>query len=167
LRGPCFFFFSPTPPTQTSLLSLRDALPISLANASRGKYARLSLPKRVDGRRLPKVTLVDLRRAAGGTLLSAARRRSTRVTLGSLDRKSTRLNSSHVANSYAVFCLKKKKVKPAPISLTGAPALPFRAGRLHPRVCLLRQSADCSACVGARLTRAFPVMRLLCPYSVC
>src|SRR5438874_7467570 len=25
------------------------------------------------------------------------------------DRKSTRLNSSHVENSYAVFCLKKKK----------------------------------------------------------
>src|SRR5207253_10051660 len=28
------------------------------------------------------------------------------------DRKSTRLNSSHVASSYAVFCLKKKKVEP-------------------------------------------------------
>src|SRR5690625_6763872 len=28
---------------------------------------------------------------------------------GEKDRKSTRLNSSHVANSYAVFCLKKKK----------------------------------------------------------
>src|SRR5690625_5338849 len=28
-----------------------------------------------------------------------------------LDRKSTRLNSSHVAISYAVFCLKKKKSK--------------------------------------------------------
>src|SRR5437870_10318519 len=28
---------------------------------------------------------------------------------GPLDRKSTRLNSSHVAISYAVFCLKKKK----------------------------------------------------------
>src|SRR5690625_6661901 len=27
----------------------------------------------------------------------------------SIDRKSTRLNSSHVAISYAVFCLKKKK----------------------------------------------------------
>src|SRR5699024_12537101 len=27
------------------------------------------------------------------------------------DRKSTRLNSSHVSNSYAVFCLKKKKTK--------------------------------------------------------
>src|SRR5439155_8806420 len=29
----------------------------------------------------------------------------------SLDRKSTRLNSSHVAISYAVFCLKKKKTQ--------------------------------------------------------
>src|SRR5437868_8231071 len=29
-----------------------------------------------------------------------------------LDRKSTRLNSSHVSISYAVFCLKKKKQKP-------------------------------------------------------
>src|SRR5439155_27272629 len=29
------------------------------------------------------------------------------------DRKSTRLNSSHVAISYAVFCLKKKKTKKA------------------------------------------------------
>src|SRR5690625_6800894 len=27
------------------------------------------------------------------------------------DRKSTRLNSSHVATSYAVFCLRKKKLK--------------------------------------------------------
>src|SRR5690625_7015502 len=34
------------------------------------------------------------------------------------DRKSTRLNSSHVATSYAVFCLKKKKVRrPVNISL--------------------------------------------------
>src|SRR5690625_5327210 len=31
--------------------------------------------------------------------------------LQNLDRKSTRLNSSHVAISYAVFCLKKKKKK--------------------------------------------------------
>src|SRR5690625_6657946 len=30
------------------------------------------------------------------------------------DRKSTRLNSSHVAISYAVFCLKKKKADPRP-----------------------------------------------------
>src|SRR5690625_6267287 len=31
------------------------------------------------------------------------------LSMGGLDRKSTRLNSSHVAISYAVFCLKKKK----------------------------------------------------------
>src|SRR5439155_15632967 len=33
-----------------------------------------------------------------------------RVKTAGLDRKSTRLNSSHVAISYAVFCLKKKKI---------------------------------------------------------
>src|SRR5690606_40703985 len=31
------------------------------------------------------------------------------LQVGNTDRKSTRLNSSHVKNSYAVFCLKKKK----------------------------------------------------------
>src|SRR5690554_4461235 len=34
-----------------------------------------------------------------------------------LDRKSTRLNSSHVRISYAVFCLKKKKKKKTSIKL--------------------------------------------------
>src|SRR6266540_5620075 len=29
---------------------------------------------------------------------------------GDRDRKSTRLNSSHITSSYAVFCLKKKKI---------------------------------------------------------
>src|SRR5207249_7117767 len=33
------------------------------------------------------------------------------LTYAGLDRKSTRLNSSHVSISYAVFCLKKKKKK--------------------------------------------------------
>src|SRR2546426_3650979 len=32
-----------------------------------------------------------------------------RVGVGDADRKSTRLNSSHLVISYAVFCLKKKK----------------------------------------------------------
>src|SRR5690625_5618855 len=37
---------------------------------------------------------------------------TTKLKAGLLrDRKSTRLNSSHVAISYAVFCLKKKKKK--------------------------------------------------------
>src|SRR5690625_6860760 len=34
-----------------------------------------------------------------------------KIHTGRPDRKSTRLNSSHVAISYAVFCLKKKKKK--------------------------------------------------------
>src|SRR5690349_23944112 len=36
--------------------------------------------------------------------------RGDRAHRGSPDRKSTRLNSSHVEISYAVFCLKKKKI---------------------------------------------------------
>src|SRR5690625_6223296 len=43
-----------------------------------------------------------------GTDLNAVRAQHERVP-GERDRKSTRLNSSHVAISYAVFCLKKKK----------------------------------------------------------
>src|SRR5690606_40393215 len=39
------------------------------------------------------------------------RRRPVHVALAGLDRKSTRLNSSHVKISYAVFCLKKKIFK--------------------------------------------------------
>src|SRR3989442_7215489 len=35
-----------------------------------------------------------------------------RIALAVIDRKSTRLNSSHVRISYAVFCLKKKKTQP-------------------------------------------------------
>src|ERR1039458_10628077 len=35
-----------------------------------------------------------------------------RDVVGSLDRKSTRLNSSHLGISYAVFCLNKKKCQP-------------------------------------------------------
>src|SRR3989442_419728 len=38
-----------------------------------------------------------------------SRNRKPSATLKKRDRKSTRLNSSHVRISYAVFCLKKKK----------------------------------------------------------
>src|SRR3989442_2369428 len=37
------------------------------------------------------------------------------IAIGPGDRKSTRLNSSHVRISYAVFCLKKKKNSTPPI----------------------------------------------------
>src|SRR5256886_5662099 len=54
-----------------------------------------------------------------------------------LDRKSTRLNSSHSQISYAVFCLKKKTILdhgdlPTPLTGNGR-ALPYRfAGAHHP-----------------------------------
>src|SRR5256885_6789421 len=40
------------------------------------------------------------------------------ATLVCIDRKSTRLNSSHLVISYAVFCLKKKKTTSIPDSQT-------------------------------------------------
>src|SRR5256885_4897032 len=50
--------------------------------------------------------------AAGGQGLSASGRPRHRRARGTRqDRKSTRLNSSHLVISYAVFCLKKKKTK--------------------------------------------------------
>src|SRR5690625_5772369 len=45
----------------------------------------------------------------GGTLTNFKTIRKRINRLKDIDRKSTRLNSSHVAISYAVFCLKKKK----------------------------------------------------------
>src|SRR5690625_6607520 len=47
---------------------------------------------------IERVLDIFIRVNSGGTVLSYSE-----------DRKSTRLNSSHVAISYAVFCLKKKK----------------------------------------------------------
>src|SRR5437868_8971237 len=49
--------------------------------------------------------------SAGGlyTYISRGLNPSAGFLGGWLDRKSTRLNSSHVSISYAVFCLKKKK----------------------------------------------------------
>src|SRR6266850_2936406 len=76
------FFFNDTATTEIYTLSLHDALPIS------GPSAMLSL-----------TTLI-------GTVRELTPGRKTRVPG---DRKSTRLNSSHLVISYAVFCLKKKK----------------------------------------------------------
>src|SRR5258708_11178881 len=63
------------------------------------------------------VGLVDV--AAGGQLRAAVEysdvvqaQKSALENIG-VDRKSTRLNSSHQIISYAVFCLKKKKKTPA------------------------------------------------------
>src|SRR5256885_12175375 len=41
------------------------------------------------------------------------------------DRKSTRLNSSHLVISYAVFCLKKKKYRNIPLSLSSRSSMSY------------------------------------------
>src|SRR5438477_12810075 len=74
-----FFFFNDTATTEIYTLSLHDALPICCYQGAAPRDRRGARP-----RALP------------------ARDRAR-------DRKSTRLNSSHMSISYAVFCLKKKK----------------------------------------------------------
>src|SRR2546430_11300003 len=70
----------------------------------------------VDGpaRRVPSRGRCQRRRSGPGRLGSAQQESETRrceqnQTASTVDRKSTRLNSSHSQISYAVFCLKKKK----------------------------------------------------------
>src|SRR5256885_3935815 len=76
-----FFFFNDTATTEIYTLSLHDALPI--LDTDRGADRAVGRAQRCDNRQ----------------------------GRGSPDRKSTRLNSSHLVISYAVFCLKKKKQK--------------------------------------------------------
>src|SRR5437867_10108545 len=54
-----------------------------------------------------------------------------------IDRKSTRLNSSHRTISYAVFCLKKKKKLKRPYS--------FSLSLQHPLACESSNSYPCNA----------------------
>src|SRR2546426_2647625 len=79
------FFFNDTATTEIYTLSLHDALPISLLLRLRGRAELIDEPFSNNG----------------VSPLKAGRR----------DRKSTRLNSSHLVISYAVFCLKKKKIR--------------------------------------------------------
>src|SRR5256885_14685728 len=87
-----FFFFNDTATTEIYTLSLHDALPIWWPD-------RVPLFGRRFEHRL--AGLADASGELGRAGLSLA------VEGG--DRKSTRLNSSHLVISYAVFCLKKKK----------------------------------------------------------
>src|SRR3712207_8422779 len=75
---------------------LMDAVPVTLGQEFAGYATQIALgAERVKGT-LPRVAQIPLGGTATGT---------------GLDRKSTRLNSSHANISYAVFCLKKKKKK--------------------------------------------------------
>src|SRR2546426_7913848 len=93
-RDLVFFFFNDTATTEIYTLSLHDALPIS-----RDQPARHRQHQR-DRERVLRVH----------DALLPGRAVATRAGTGVAgDRKSTRLNSSHLVISYAVFCFKKKK----------------------------------------------------------
>src|SRR2546427_8011130 len=98
-----FFFFNDTATTEIYTLSLHDALPI---------YRVPHHAHRVRVRDHHGAPQEARFLEPGGTGHFA------------VDRKSTRLNSSHSQISYAVFCLKKKKraeiVEPSGRSLSGA-----------------------------------------------
>src|SRR5436189_3382885 len=79
------FSFNTTATTEIYTLSLHDALPIYLTAPG---------------------MILHAEQQAGGPEESPAHLQIPAI----VDRKSTRLNSSHRCTSYAVFCLKKKKI---------------------------------------------------------
>src|SRR5207253_9424071 len=99
------FFFNTTATTRLFTLSLHDALPIF----------ELLIETIIIVAKLHQLLRGELEHIRN--ILGAARVINERgVPIDDdeivlvVDRKSTRLNSSHVAISYAVFCLKKKKL---------------------------------------------------------
>src|SRR5205814_9835593 len=82
-------------------LSLHDALPISSGTASVSMTSGMNCAG-VDCGWRPSITRPFHRTK------SVSAPASRRTTPAPTDRKSTRLNSSHLGISYAVFCLKKK-----------------------------------------------------------
>src|SRR5437868_8651274 len=96
-------FYNEPATTEVYTLSLHDALPISGVPERRGRFRLLPRPARRH----------DLAR--------------WRPYLG--DRKSTRLNSSHVSISYAVFCLKKKIDSKTSVGQPGERRSPAAAAR--------------------------------------
>src|SRR5256885_15627163 len=87
-----FFFFNDTATTEIYTLSLHDALPIS-------GIGHRAIENGEDSSPLKRLAAVAASVGRGGCY---GHRRPE-------DRKSTRLNSSHLVISYAVFCLEKKK----------------------------------------------------------
>src|SRR5436305_3399109 len=91
------FFFPGTATAAIYTLSLHDALPIFLRHRLRRDLLAAMPPDDVVENVADVLGLLE----RGEDIRRFRRHR--------LDRKSTRLNSSHVRISYAVFCLKKKK----------------------------------------------------------
>src|SRR5690349_23884593 len=95
-----FFLCDSTTTTEIYTLSLHDALPIFLGGLAEVEV--VGLRPLVEE---PAEPTSD-RLVHGGHVVLAV---ETADHEPPVDRKSTRLNSSHVEISYAVFCLKKKK----------------------------------------------------------
>src|SRR5690349_22846378 len=96
-------FCNYTATTEIYTLSLHDALPIFYLAVDHERFSPGTEP-REDFLLYPANPWPHKNHAR---LLEAFR--LVRERRPELDRKSTRLNSSHVESSYAVFCLKKKK----------------------------------------------------------
>src|SRR5260221_8688466 len=94
-------------PPRSTLFSLHDALPIYLQAPSSRETSnpKLQHPPRVDWR-LKFGASLEL--VAWNLELPPCLHSTVCYTESVLDRKSTRLNSSHTVISYAVFCFKKK-----------------------------------------------------------
>src|SRR5690606_40358626 len=99
-------------PTAISPLSLHDALPIYDTRATIARLEALVARLKPDTLIALGDSFHDMKAAERMDAEDAARlaRLSRSLDWIWIDRKSTRLNSSHVKISYAVFCLKKKKI---------------------------------------------------------
>src|SRR5205085_11750323 len=100
-------FFDDTVTTEIHTLSLHDALPIS----NSAIYFPVSSEVLLDGTGdvLIQNSNSYIYNYAGTNLTIGADIQVGPCVVENVDRKSTRLNSSHSQISYAVFCLKKKK----------------------------------------------------------
>src|SRR5205814_9481018 len=103
----CFLYTAPAHP-ELHTLSLHDALPIWAADPTTASAALLSICGWTGLLRLQCRVRHQLHHLGVPDEICKVRLRA-RNAEG--DRKSTRLNSSHLGISYAVFCLKKKKKK--------------------------------------------------------
>src|SRR5690606_40104266 len=104
---PRCFFLTPAATTGLYTLSLHDALPICDGVGTIGGHRRSG--QRVDALDQREGDVVEVDAAVDVRRRDAIAVQKDDVAGRAEDRKSTRLNSSHVKISYAVFCLKKKK----------------------------------------------------------
>src|SRR5207253_3847019 len=96
-------------PTQLYTLSLHDALPICSEAGAAGAMRNAAANIKTSGETMPNATNESTTGSAKPSIFVESRVSRHTSQAAIRDRKSTRLNSSHVAISYAVFCLKKKK----------------------------------------------------------